>query len=490
MKKYSLADLALLPDIRLKDDRDGHVEISQISTDSRAVAADDLFLALRGEKFDGHDFLAQAIAGGCRALCVEESEVARLPSGFPALLCKDSLKAYQAMAEKVRDDMDSLLIGITGSVGKTSTKDILASLLSGKYRVHKTADNNNNEIGLPLTILQAPGDTQICITEMGMRGPGQIRELTLIAKPDIAVITKIGMSHIGLLGSLDEIAKAKEEIVEGLKDGGLLVLNYDDPFLRKFGEDQLSSDVRVTAVHSKPVSEETLSGKHANLICRNLKYDQNLAGFSLEYKKTDGESYLIKDLEVKIQGIHYLSNLLLALACLTELSYQAQEIKGLLKELDGDVFRQKILYCGPLTVIDDSYNAAPDSMRAALKNLASYPGEKKKIAVLGGMLELGDYEAEEHIKIGRLCVQYDINAVYAFSDKAFYYKKGAQTEGAAESYVKTFESREELARTLSEDLYGDEIILVKGSRSYKMEEIVARICPQDKNTSYTPEKES
>lgn len=450
--------------------------IRSISTDTRQIAPGSLFIALVGQKLDGHDYIGQAVEKGAVAVCIsDETKIAE--GDFTIILVKDTLKAYQSIAAAMREEQGYTVVGVTGSVGKTSTREMIAAALSIGIPVHQTKENFNNEIGLSKTLLEMPEETSVCIVEMGMRGPGEIRELTKIARPDIAVITNIGMMHIERLGNQDEIFKAKTEIVEGLKENGLLVFNANDPYLSIYGS-QMAQKYRTAAVM---VGEEVPVTAEFTVRGYGMEQTPDSVTFQVEIKSFQGIPIFLNDVMIPVPGEHNVSNALVGIAVAIELELNLLDVIKGLSGYQAVGNRQRIIEYQNMTIIDDSYNAGPESMRAAITMLSVIAGDRRKIAVLGGMLELGDYASAAHEEIGRVCVEQKVDRVFACGDEAKSIQKGIvkalsqgsdnhpQTDDCPKIFA--FTTRDELIKGLLEEVRRQDVLLIKGSRGFQMEKV-------------------
>ncbi len=454
--------------------------ISCVSTDTREISPNCLFIALCGKKFDGHDYINVAIGKGANSICV--SDVTKMTEGdYNAILVSDTLKAYQMIAKAKRIEEDFKVIGITGSVGKTSTREMVFAAISSSINTYQTKENFNNEIGLPKTLLEATAGTEVCITELGMRGKGEILELTMIAQPDIAVITNIGIAHIERLGSQDEIFHAKIEIAEGLKPGGLLILNGNDPYLSMYCE-RMTGKIRTTLV----ITDESVPA-NADLVIKafNIILSESSVIFSVEIKAISGIPIIIDNVMIPVPGIHNVTNALTGIGAGIELGLNLNDIiKGLMSYKNvGN--RQKVLHYNGMTIIDDSYNAGLESMKAAISMLSNIAGTKRKIAALGGMLELGKFSEFAHEKVGEECVLQGIDIVFTCGEQTIPIETGiikenehlqSQPISNPKSIIyKHFETRDELISELVNEIGNDDVILIKGSRGFGMEKVTEAI---------------
>ncbi len=435
---------------------DNNLNLTNISTDSRRISEGDLFIPIAGEKFDGHDFIIAALNTGAEAVFTHKD----IPAikGKTIIKVEDTLKALGDLAAYYRQKFRIPFVGVTGSVGKTSTKDMIASVFSQKYNVLKTGGNFNNEIGLPLTIFNLDSFHEAGIIEMGMSGLGEIGRLTSITKPNIAVITNIGTSHIEKLGSRQNILKAKMEILDGLNRDGLVVLNGDDKLL--FGmKDLLKFRTVFYGI-----------GEGLDYQAYNLK-SLGEKGISFDI--------MIKNHEYKIHipapGTHNVYNALAAIASGLELDIPMDKIIRGIKDFTPSQMRLNITNINEFKVINDVYNASPQSMEAAINVLKDVANDERSIAVLGDMLELGEWSTSLHREVGKYAVLKGIKYIITVGKNG-----GEIASGAIESEVKkdnvfSFKNNEEVNEFLSAFVKSGDIILVKGSRGMKMEQIVEHL---------------
>ena len=418
-------------------------EITKVCTDSRIADSECLFIPIKGDKFDGHDFLTDVTVNkGCKV--VLSSEELSLKD-TTVILCEDTKKAMGDLARYYIKKVNPKRIAVTGSVGKTTTKDMLASVLSNIGKTLKTDGNFNNNIGVPLTAFRLE-DEKISIFEMGMNHFGEIDYLSKIVKPEIAVITNIGYSHIENLGSQEGILKAKLEIVNGMDDNGILVLNGDDPLLYSV-KDKLSKKVIYYGVKNK----------ECDIYPEVVK---NMGDFTLF--TVSGEEY-----RINIPGEHNVLNALCAVAIGKMLGGSYDEISSGLSGFRAEGIRQNIIKKDGFTIIADCYNAAPDSMVAALKVLKEYPG-KRKIAVFGSVLELGSYRDKLLYELGEKIAIMGTDMLITVTEDALAINKGAEAKGFSSVNI---ENNEKTLEYLRKIIKKDDVILIKGSRKYKMEEI-------------------
>lgn len=458
MIKRTLAQLAEMCGGTLTDVAAyGDVGVEGVFTDSRKPVQGSLFIPLVGERFDGHEFVQTCVEKGA-AGALWQKDHGDAPQGA-MIIVEDTLVALQELASSYLRESKASVVGITGSNGKTTTKDIVDAILSTTFKVHKTQGNFNNHIGLPLTVLSMEHDTEIVILEMGMSGRGEIEELSLIAQPDVAIITNIGESHLLQLGSRLEIARAKVEIAAGMKPGGLLIYNGDEPLIEQ-----------VLAEPATKLPEE-LQRYTFGLQTDNDDYPTGImnaqSGVAFTTKQS-GEGALT----LPLLGTHNVVNCLAALAVAHHFGVAAEQIVAGLSHLKLTGMRIEIINgVSGLTMLNDAYNASPTSMKAAVDVLEGLKGYRIKVAVLGDMLELGPQEHELHRAIGEYITPDKMNMVLAYGPLSASIAEGARQNMPAEA-VHTFESKEELTRYLLENLHSRDVVLFKASRGMKLEDVV------------------
>lgn len=420
------------------------ISIKGISIDSRRVKEFDLFAALKGQKVDGHDFLEMAAKNGAAAALVSRA----VDYEIPQIVVEDTNSALKKLAEYYRKSFDIPVIGVTGSTGKTSTKEIISSVLSQKYKVHKTQGNFNNEIGLPLTIFGMKKENQIAVLEMGMNNLGEIEQLANIARPNIGVITNIGTAHIENLGSRDNILRAKMEITTFFDDQSILILNGDDEYLSK--------------VHKKNYVIKRVS--MYNKGDYNAVDILNTGEEGVEFKcKLRNELYKFR---LNVPGIHNIYNALTSIAIGDLFNLDIKDIQQGIENYRPVGERMNIINLHQdIKIINDCYNANPDSMRAALDVLASYD-RRRKIAVLGDMFELGHFSEEAHKQIGNY-LKDKCDLLVAVGDAAIH------IYNEAKSFVSCnyFKSKEEASSYVKSIMKDGDIILIKASNGMKMNDI-------------------
>ena len=444
------------------------VQVYGVSSNSKEINKGDIFIALRGERFNGGEYTQEAIDAGACAVVVDNAEY--VPEGAIGIVVEDTTKALCDLAAYYRFKLDAKLVAVTGSVGKTSTRQLIAEVLGLGFRVHSTKANNNNEIGMSKTILSAPLDTQILVVEMGMRGLEEISKLTKIARPDIAVITNVGYSHIGRLGSRDNIMRAKMEITEGLTDGGILIVNGDDPDLFEYARRIISFNNLIAAVSSeeKPVE---LCPECIN----SYEIGENEDGSIFRARITRlGEAIDFGDpFRIKMFGTAGIRNALFAVLCahickigMTEGMINAiRETLFATKAMDG---RGAITETKKYMIVNDAYNAAPESMENAFLNFSKRAKDRRKVLALGNMMELGDFAPELHEMTGKACAKYGFDKVFITGENAEDFIRGAEASGSSLEITKCRDT-EDLSDKLSGYLKDGDAILFKASHSFGFE---------------------
>lgn len=429
---------------------DAGTRITTISTDSRHLGAGDLFVALKGPNFDGGKFLTDAKAKGATGAIVEGAP-ADAPPDFAIISVADALAALQKVAAEYRRSLPLQVIAITGSNGKTSTKDLTASVLGERFPIAKTEGNLNNHIGLPLTILRARGSDHAGVFEIGMNHPGEIAPLAAIAVPDVAIITNIGVAHIEHMGSRDAIALEKGMLAEALSPSGTLILSANDEFSASIAK-RTRADVVLAGIDAGDVQ------------ARDLRAHFHGVKFTIV---ADGQSI---EAELPTPGAHMVKNAVLAVAAGRRFGLSLAECAaGLAKlRLTKGRLEQKIVR--GVHILDDTYNANPDSVTAALRTLAQMPAAGRRVAVLGRMGELGTEAENGHRQVGEVAAQEKIDCVYGVGDEARWITEAAEQGGVAR--VQLFHEVADAAQALRAFAQAGDVVLVKGSRSARMERIV------------------
>ncbi len=432
------------------------ITIEGISTDSRTIGSDNLFVPLMGENFNGHEFIQNVIDKGVKASLWSKNEA--IPDiDFPFILVEDTLIGLQTLASSYLKTVSPKVIGITGSNGKTSTKDILASLLKTQYKTHKTKENFNNGIGVPLTILSMKDDTEMLVLEMGMDNFGQIELLTRIAPPDAAIITNIGEAHLEGLKTPENIAKAKLEILRGLKLGKLFVYYGDDSMLK--------SEVEMIASHHevKSFGIDDFNDYQAEILFINENGD------SFYLKEPKSEEFFLPML-----GEHQVLNATAAIAIARYFGISFENIKKGLLTVEKTGMRNEMVKCNGFTILDDSYKSNPASVRAAMNTLYSINGYSQKMVILGDMLGLGDDEIQMHRDIGSTINENNIDYLFTIGEFGKYIYESAKSNFPKDKTMH-FDDKDALVKKVKETAKNNALILVKASRPLAMEEVVAKL---------------
>ena len=421
--------------------------------DTRKLEAGQLFVTLKGAR-DGHDFIPAAMEKGAAAVLCTHCE-----GDYPAIVVDDTRIALGEIARHERQRLNMKVVGITGSVGKSTTKEMVAAVLSTTYRVSKTPVNHNNDIGMPMAILAMPEDTQVAVLEMGMNHFREIAYLSRIAKPDLGVIVNIGTMHIEHLGSMEGILRAKLEILEGMAEDSRIVLNGDDTLLWNqhtslenavfFGTENTACDVLGSKVEKLP--EQTR--------------------FRVE---CDGVDYCVT---LGLEGTHFVCDALAAVAVGLQLQVPMADICQALEAFENMEGRQEVFSSNGFTIIKDCYNAGPESVAAALEVLSGKTG--RRVAVLGDMLELGSCAPAEHYKVGRTAAE-KADMLFAYGPHSSKMLKGAVTGGMPVNCVRAFEDRDRLVESLRKLTRPGDVLLFKGSRGMRMELALEQFLREEK----------
>ena len=427
-----------------------NLRVGRMQSDSRKVRRGDLFVALRGEKADGHDFAEAAISHGAVAALVSRP----ISEKLPAIEVTDTLRAYGDIAAGYRQLTGVKVVGITGSVGKTTTKEMTASVLEAAYHTAKTEGNHNNNLGLPMTIMDMPENTEVAVLEMGMNHSGEMEYLSSIARPDLAIITNIGTMHIEHLGTREGILQAKLEIMRGMPDDGAGVFNGDEPLLW---------NIRAIGKHKKyyyGIENHACDVTATDIVELDDGVRFVVHGFGQQF-----------ELFVPMLGRHAVYNALAATTVGLLLGVKAEKIQARFSSFHNTGMRQKIYVKNGVTIIEDCYNAGPESTEAALEVLASIKTDGRRIAVLGDMLELGNRSAAEHYRIGRLAVG-KADLLLTYGEHSVRTLTGAITGGMNPKNTDHFDTHEDMAHMLKMRVSEGDVVLFKGSRGMRMEKVL------------------
>ena len=445
MNSLSLSEIASLSATRLELGN-SDLAISHVSTDSRTIKPGDLFVALCGEHFDAHNFLEQVAKAGAAGALVSRDPPPGLPQTFAILRAADTLVAYQNLAANYRKTLPLKVLSITGSNGKTSTKDFAASILGRAFRVTKTEGNFNNHVGLPRTILEANSDHQFAVWELGMNHPGEIAALARIASPDAGIITNIGIAHIEFMGSREAIAQEKGALAEAIDPGGFVVLNADDDF-----SGSIANRTRARVI---------FAGIEEGAI-RAIEVKQTAAGCEF----TIVESAHRCRAQLPVPGLHMVQNAILAVAAGRAFGVSLEECAAGLVSAPLAKARLQIREIHGVQFIDDSYNANPDSMKAALRTLMELDADGKRIAVLGRMLELGEESERGHREVGEAAATLGIDHLISIGNDTI--ALAAEQAGLENSAIA--QDASDAAEMLNEIVGPGDLVLIKGSRSSRTE---------------------
>lgn len=435
----------------------GEIVIESCVIDSRKASPNSMFVPFVGENVDGYSYIKSAIEKGCKCVLIENERYLDEDLNCQFILVENNQSALQKLAERYREKLSTFVIGVTGSNGKTTTKDLVASIAKGKGETLKTLGNLNNELGLPLMILQCEPHHEIAVLEMGMSQLGEIDLLSKIGKPNVGIITNIGESHLEHLKTKDNILKAKSEIFNHMSQNGVAIINGDDEYLKKIYS-QLPR--RITYGLSK---ENDLCAY--NITSYNHKTTFQVKGLGYDFSAS-----------IPLLGDHNVINSLAAIAVGHVLELDEKLIIQGLTSPEMTSMRTEIINLrDDLVVINDCYNASETSTLAALKVLKEYKGASgRKIAILGDMLELGDYSEEAHFNVGAFAASNNVSTIIAIGQFSGDILKGAQGQGF-EGEMAKYKDSHEAARNIMHHIRQADTVLVKGSRGVKMEEIVAMI---------------
>lgn len=441
MKNISIKDIALW--CGSQTSLDG--EISKISTDSRDIDEGTLFVALIGERFDAHNFVSEVLGKGAKAVVCSKD----LGNDPRIIYVEDTGKALLDIAHGYRRTFDIPFIGLTGSVGKTTSKGMIYAVVNKKFHTHRTAGNLNNEIGVPKTLFSLEADHEAAVIEMGMNHFGEISRLSKTVEPTIACITNVGTAHIENLGSREGILKAKCEILDGMKKGSTLIINGDNDMLATLENDNYEL-VRFG-----------IEGDNLSMKAVNIRPDSTGTYFTAVYNNENAEVF------VPSVGIHNVYNALCAMCVGVKLGYTLEEAASGIADFEPEGMRQKITKINGITFIEDCYNANLDSMKASLDALATI-NKGKAYAVLGDMLELGEFSEKAHREVGEKASSVGCEYVLTYGELSQYICDEALKNGCK---AISYDDKEEMAKFLFDNLEKDDTVLFKGSRGMKMEEI-------------------
>ncbi len=440
-------------------------------TDSRIVAPHNIFLALRGERVDGHNFIGGAAQSGATCIIAErttEETMRTLPENCAVILVPNTLYALGALAKWYYKQYDPTVIAVTGSVGKTTTKQMIHAVLASARRTMRTEGNYNNEIGLPLTLMQIAPDDEIAVLEAGMSFPGELHRLSLICEPNITIITNIGTSHIENLGSREGIRNAKLEMLDGMASGGTVILNGDEPLLREKKADILSRGLKPIYIAKEDPA--------ADYLAYDIRMTPADCTFSMR-NTTTGET--VQELHIPVTGEHNVGNAMAAYLCGIQSGLTETDIRRGLDSFENTGMRQKLITHNGYTIIEDCYNASPESMEASLRVLAAVAKENggRSIAVLGDMRELGSFAPSLHKRVGSFLADLGIDRLVTVGPDAKEIASGAVISGMSDPRISVISGCDDVAVKEAADVLralcteGD-TVLFKASRAIALERVV------------------
>jgi UDP-N-acetylmuramoyl-tripeptide--D-alanyl-D-alanine ligase len=464
MESLTLTKIAQLAHGRLAQG-DSEKAVARVSTDSRTLQPGDLFVPLRGENFDGHKFIDQAIERRALGAMVEESWKGATPENFALIRVPDTLAGYQTLAANYRKSLPLKVIAITGSNGKTSTKDFVAATLSRRFRVTKTEGNFNNHVGLPQTMLGASSSDEIAVWEIGMNHPGEIAALAKLAMPDVAIITNVGLAHIEFMGSREAIAAEKGALAEAVGADGTVILNADDPYSQ--------------GIVARTQARVILAGVENGFVRAN-EVSQSATGS--EFTILEGAHRCRAQLPVP--GLHMVQNAMLAIAAGRVFGLSLEDCAAGLASTPLTKARLQIKEINGIQFLDDSYNANPDSMKAALRTLVELDADGRRIAVLGQMSELGEESERGHREVGETAAAVGVDELIAVGAMGKEMARAAKKAGLEQSI--SVAEPEEAAGLLGETATAGDLILVKGSRSARMERVLEAFSKRQRTAEVTP----
>ena len=430
---------------------DGKISIDKISTDSRTLKRGELFVALRGENFDAHNFVESAAKGGAAGAIVHSNWMGKIPANFALIRTEDTLQAYQNLAANYRNSLSLNVVAITGSNGKTSTKDFTAAVLGRRFRVTKTQGNFNNHVGLPRTMLEATSQDEVAVWEIGMNHPGEVAVLAKLAAPDDAIITNVGVAHIEFMGSRWAIAIEKGALAQAVSPEGTVILNADDPFSK--------------SIAARTSAKVILAGTTEGTV-RASEITQSANG--TDFTILEGAHRCRAQLPVP--GLHMVQNALLGVAAGRIFGLSLEDCAAGLAAAPLTKARLQIKEIHGVQFIDDSYNANPDSMKAALRTLVELDADGKRIAVLGEMRELGDESERGHLEVGETAAALRVDYLIAIGKVAAAIARAAERAGLEKTRAVT--SASEAAEILVEIAEPGDLVLIKGSRAARTERVM------------------
>lgn len=465
---WTVANVANALGVSAPASADSLAKLAGVSIDSRTIERGELFVAIRGPRFDGHDYVGAALERGAVAAVVESQRASDYPEALRGklLAVENTVRGLQELGSKYCDEWRKAKPGrriaaVTGSAGKTTTKEILAALLAARFRVLKSEGNLNNEYGLPLTLFRLTDEHDAAVVELGMSHRGEIARLAEIARPDVGVVTNVAPVHLEFFSSVDEIALAKRELIEGLGGGEpVAVLNADDSRVSRFGEGFRGRVLRYGLSEAAEFRAENIE-------------DRGMDGSAFDY---DAPEELAR-LRLPLPGRHNVLNALAALAAASEWKIGAAEVRGVFPSLQPASMRGEFLkFAAGFAVINDCYNSNPVALERMLDLLAATPGYRRRILVAGEMRELGPASGELHERVGKYAAtKAEVDWIFGVAGDAERIVQGAIEAGHPPDRTATFTSSEEAAQKIAEFIAPGDLALIKGSRGVHMESIAARL---------------
>ena len=433
----------------------------EFSKDTRTIKEGDIYIGIKGENFDGNIFWKKALDNGAMGVIVQDAEFDKKDieryQNKVIIKVKDTLQALYKLASYKRDIYDVPVIAITGSVGKTSTKDLVANVVAQKYKVCKTIGNNNNNIGMPFTILNAPNDAEAFVLEMGMNHFGEIHLLSKIAKPNICIITNIGTSHIGNLGSRENILKAKLEILDGAKNP-YMVINNDNDLLHKWYQENNNMNVKTYGINEK-----------SDMQAKDIQLYENNSEYKIKINNKE------EKIRVPVGGEHFVLNSLCAIAVGELLNIENEDIKKGIETFSLTKNRMEVIELkDKIKIINDAYNSSVESVKASLAYMNNLKANRR-IAVLGDILETGEFAEKLHRKIGEVVCENNVDILICSGKNAKYIIESARENGFDETNMYYFEDKEEIVDLIKQIIQTEDVVLFKASNGMRFFDIVEKL---------------
>ena len=433
----------------------------EFSKDTRTIKEGDIYIGIKGENFDGNIFWKKALDNGAMGVIVQDAEFDKKDieryQNKVIIKVKDTLQALYKLASYKRDIYDVPVIAITGSVGKTSTKDLVANVVAQKYKVCKTIGNNNNNIGMPFTILNAPNDAEAFVLEMGMNHFGEIHLLSKIAKPNICIITNIGTSHIGNLGSRENILKAKLEILDGAKNP-YMVINNDNDLLHKWYQENNNMNVKTYGINEK-----------SDMQAKDIQLYENNSEYKIKINNKE------EKIRVPVGGEHFVLNSLCAIAVGELLNIENEDIKKGIETFSLTKNRMEVIELkDKIKIINDAYNSSVESVKASLAYMNNLKANRR-IAVLGDILETGEFAEKLHRKIGEVVCENNVDILICSGKNAKYIIESAMENGFDENNMYYFEDKEEIVDLIKQIIQTEDVVLFKASNGMRFFDIVEKL---------------